>query len=120
MAMKSFEEMKSSIETFKGEIKDILLKAENNTILTDVDGLDRIYGYYYNLDGFGELVELQVKGIRLKNDKVEVLLDVCEVTYDMWDLLEEPEENWRDLFYDGEILGWFTAINIAEVLEEYI
>jgi len=118
--MKSFEEMKSSIENIKKEFKEILSNVENNTILTDNDDLDRIYCFYYNFDGFGELEELQVKGIRLKDNDIEIILDVCDVAYDMQDLFNAPEDDWRSLFNDGEILGWFTAINIAEVLEEYI
>lgn len=110
--------MQESIDEFKQELEGILKKQPNNIIFTDNKNNDTIYGLAYTFD-MEELVESQVKGIRYKHNQIEVLIDFTSIDYEKKDVENAPDDEWEPLF-DGNVLGWFTAIYIAESIDQYV
>lgn len=118
MSIKCYKKMQESIEEFKQELKEILKKQPKNIIFTDNKSNDTIHAPIYTLD-MGELEELQVKGIRYKHNQIEVLVDLTSIAYEKEDVENAPDDEWEPLF-GGNVLGWFTAVYIAESIDQYV
>lgn len=108
---------KAITENAKKEIIEFLKNCDNNEIITDNFGEehDTIYAYLY--EGYGmTLVERCVKAIKLADDSSILVLIGKE--FDKYEDVSDDDDNWFSLF-GGDILGWFTMINILEMIHEY-
>lgn len=118
MAIKTNEKLREAINEVRAEIESILKRQPNNIVFTDDKSKDAIYGYMYDGNS-GDLCEYEVKAIRYKHNQIEVLLDNQQISYTKEDVETSTDDEWESLF-GGEVLGWFTAIEIADVLDEYL
>ncbi len=118
MSIKCYKKMQESIEEFKQELEEILKKQPNNIIFTDNEHNDTIYGYMYDCDS-NDVLEYEVKAVRYIHNQIEVLLGSRLISYTKEDVENAPDYEWEPLF-DGNVLGWFTAIDIAESIDQYV
>lgn len=98
-------------------IKDYVL-SQGGMILTDVHSEDGEVGDTINTYIYNEcnvLMEYEVKGIKVENDKVYVCFDDEYTYYEKEDLEMIEDVAWYSLLH-SDILGWFTAMNIVEAL----
>ena len=119
MAIKSYEKVHDAINEVRAEIEEILKHQQDNIIFTTNQSFnDTIYGYMYD-GNRGGVREYEVKAIRYKHGQIEVLLGNQQISYTKEDVETTTDDEWEPLF-GGDVLGWFTAIEIAEALDQYI
>ena len=118
MAIKSYEKVHDAINEVRAEIEEILKHQPNNIVFTDNSSNDTILGYMYD-GNCNDVDEYEVKAIRYKHGQIEVLLDIYQISYTKEDVETSKDDEWQPLF-GGDVFGWYTAIEIAEVLDEYL
>lgn len=88
-------------------------QGEDKYIFTETDD-DKIYVYPFGFQSslLGEPMEMQLKGLRVKDDELEIAFDSPEVTYDEDDLVNA---NWVPFALDGDtFVNFSTLYSIAE------
>lgn len=116
---KAFEEMHDAV-------KAIIVKNGGYINMANNDGQnDNVYSAVFDYCGAGELVETEVKAVKVVGDSiycyVQPISHSVKTIYTDEDMLND-EEGWYLLDTTGDLLYHYTLIGIADVLEygEYI
>ena len=116
---KAFEEMHDAV-------KAIIVKNGGYINMANNDGQnDNVYSAVFDYCGAGELVETEVKAVKVVGDSiycyVQPISQSVRITYTDEDMLND-EEGWYLLDTTGDLLYHYTLLNIADVFEfgEYL
>ena len=107
---KMYEKQKDLANEMSDAIKAYVLE-KGGFVDTQECENGRIHGYVF--DAWSNVDTLDVKAVRVRGNVVEVFLDEDYKDYGEDELRDA--EPWEPLF-DGDVLGWFTAVNIVEGL----
>lgn len=94
-------------------------QGDKGFICTEDNRCDTIWTYVYN-DTLTSIYEYQVKAVRVKNNRLEVLYDLSQIFYEDEMVKIQSEDEWYDVQYADLILYVPTIFNIAECIQEYV
>jgi hypothetical protein len=107
-------------------VRDIIVKAGGYINTANNDGKnDNIYSAVIDYCGAGELVEVEVKALKVENGLISCYVQPIsfntKTIYDD-DFMKADEDNWYWLDNAGDLLYHYTLLNIADVFEfgEYL
>ena len=109
------------LSTMYEAVRDFVMEHQGDKgfICTEDNGGDTIWTYVYD-DTLSSIHEFQIKAIRVKNNRIEILYDLSQIYYEDEMVKIQSEDEWYDVQYADLILYVQTIFNIAECVQEYV
>lgn len=94
-------------------------QGDKGFICTEDNRCDTIWAYVYD-DTLTSIHEFQIKAVRVKDNRLEVLYDISQIYYEDEMVRIQSEDEWYDVQCADLILYVPTIFNIAECIQEYV
>ena len=122
---KKREQVGEWMDALRDAIKDLIVAKGGYINMANNDGEnDNVYGAIYDYCGAGELVEVNIKAVKVEHDSIYCYCAPITLNHIIYtdDDLKGDEDSWYLLDCTGELLYAYTLLDLASVFEyeEYL